>query len=163
MRWAWALLLAIFPLEAPASPLAQEEVRAFRLRSEKRSITVSAENRWLVPEGAGEAQRNGLYRQSLELDFSGSVYHPNFLSYALASRLGVSEWDALRGSWDGLRESLANQARLGASHRLYESLTSALGLDGSLTSASTFRQGILGPDLALQFLSFSFYRPRRQS
>ena len=337
MKRAWALLLAILPLAAePACPLEQEGVRAFTIRSDRRSVTVSAENRWL--EAAGEADRSGQYRQSLELDFSGSVYHPNFLSYALASRLGVSEWEdgaagqpptygliadvhflasflqekpfpfrfhldrlddlqeyslferarvaetalggtahwnnrwaplllsveqswkeeqqsartllqdelvvraglesvgrnvltradytfmdfdrrtvglsaqpgrshearlansfafggarrhglssslrflnltgtlqqntldltellrlempwglsaqasySLRGSWDSHAEAVANQGRLQASHQLYESLTSTLGLDGSFTTASSFRQGTVGPDLQLQY------------
>ena len=92
MKRSCVLLLAILPL-APALGLEQEEVRAFTIRSDKRSATVSAENRWIAPEAAG-ADRSGLYRQSVELDFSGSVYHPNFLAYALASRLGVSEWES---------------------------------------------------------------------
>ena len=336
MRWPLALLLLlILPLAADSAP-EQEEVRAFTIRSDKRSATVSAENRWL--EIAGEADRSGQYRQSLELAFSGSVYHQNFLTYVLASRLGVSEWEggawgpapaygliadihflagflhekpypfslhfdrrddlqeyslfdrarvaetalggaaswnnrwaplqlsveqswkeeqqaartmlqdelvvraglesagrnlhtradytfmdfdrrtvglfaqqgrshevrlanslafggagrqglssnlrflnltgtlrqnaldltellrlelpwrlagqasyALRGSWDGLAETVANEARLQASHQLYESLTTTLGLDGSFTAASTFRQVLLGPDLGLQY------------
>jgi hypothetical protein len=93
MKRTWALLLAVFPL-ATASPQ-ESEVRAFTIRSEKRSVTVSAENRWLLPEEASSqpGYRNGEYRQSLELDFSGSIYHPNLLTYALATKLGVSEWE----------------------------------------------------------------------
>jgi hypothetical protein len=34
---------------------------------------------------------------------------------------------------------------------MYESLTTTLGLDGSFTAASTFRQVLLGPDLGLQY------------
>jgi hypothetical protein len=91
MRWPLALLLLlILPLAADSAP-EREQVRAFTIRSDKRSATVSAENRW--QELAGEADRSGQYRQSLELAFSGSIYHQNFLTYVLASRLGVSEWE----------------------------------------------------------------------
>ena len=68
MRRTWALLLAISP-GWPLLPRPEpEEVRAFTIRSDKRSVTVSAENRWLS-RPRGRRHRSGQYRQSLELDF----------------------------------------------------------------------------------------------
>jgi hypothetical protein len=55
----------------------------FTVHSTKRTLSVSAENRWAVQE---QTARDGEYRESLELDFTGSIYHPNLLSYTLHTR-----------------------------------------------------------------------------
>lgn len=81
--WICGLLLSLC-LGAGAGP--DGEIRAFTVQSTKRSLTLSAENRWAVEE---QASRNGEYRESLELAFTGSVYHPNLLAYTLETRLGL--------------------------------------------------------------------------
>ena len=90
-------LLLTLCLGAGAGP--EEEIRAFTVHSTKRSLSVSAENRWAVEE---QATRSGEYRESLELAFAGSVYHPNLLSYALETRLGLLQLEDAQSLSPGL-------------------------------------------------------------
>jgi hypothetical protein len=83
-RTSICLLLLTHCLGAGARP--EEEPRAFTVHSTKRTLSVSAENRWAVQE---QTARDGEYRESLELDFTGSIYHPNLLSWSLQTRLGL--------------------------------------------------------------------------
>jgi hypothetical protein len=85
-RTSICLLLLTLGFGAGARP--EEEIRAFTAHSTKRTLSVSAENRWAVQ---GEAARDGEYRETLELAFTGSVYHPNLLSYSLQTRLGLQQ------------------------------------------------------------------------
>lgn len=72
----------------------EEDIRAFTIKSVTRSAWVSAQNQWLVvdqPFSGVSSTRNGQYREGVELDFTGSVYHPNFMNYVLDSRIGLAQ------------------------------------------------------------------------
>jgi hypothetical protein len=101
MNGSRPVLVMVAALTAlPASPQTRQdlpdEVVPFTIRSERRSLTLSAEDNWLIGETAGPqtASQDGQYRQSIEMDFYGSVYHPNLMTYVLDSRLGVSQWQS---------------------------------------------------------------------
>ena len=97
MNRALACLVVLIGLVAAGvSAQQEEEIRAFTVKSVTRSVWLSAQDQWLVfdqPFSGLSTSRNGQYREGIELDFAGSVYHPNLMSYELDSRLGFAQWE----------------------------------------------------------------------
>jgi hypothetical protein len=74
----------------------EEEIRALAVTSVTSSAWLSARDQWLVfdlPFAGLLTTRNGRYREGIELRLAGSVYHPNLMSYVIASRLGLAQWE----------------------------------------------------------------------
>jgi hypothetical protein len=90
------LLVLIGLVATGASAQQEEQIRAFTVNSVTRSAWLSARDQWLIfdqPFSGPSTTRNGQYREGVELDFAGSVYHPNLMSYVLDSRLGFAQWE----------------------------------------------------------------------
>jgi hypothetical protein len=57
----------------------------------------------------------------------------------------------LLGNWDPSSSAITHQGRLALKQQLYESLTTTLGAHGTLTTATGYSQGIVGPDLDMRY------------
>ena len=80
------------------------EVKPLEVESTRRAVGLSSENHWIVRDPGGSAQppaSTGLYRETLDLGFIGSVYHPNLMSYSLDALLGLAQLTGLPGA-DGV-------------------------------------------------------------
>ncbi len=87
-----ALALAVAAI-GPASP-AEEGARPFTIESTRRALGVSTENHWVVQDPGASGlppASDSLFRETLDLGFVGSVYHPNLMSYSLDAVLGLSQ------------------------------------------------------------------------
>ncbi len=76
---------------------AADQVNAFMFSSDRRSITLAAEDQWLasnpLASGWTPFSRDGRYREIVGLGFSGSMYHPDLFSWVLNADLGLSQWE----------------------------------------------------------------------
>jgi hypothetical protein len=95
--------LAILCALAATGAFGQQEevIRALTVTRVTSSVWASARDQWLVfdlPFAGLLTTRNGNYREGIELSLAGSVYHPNLMSYVLASRLGLAQWEGTGAS-----------------------------------------------------------------
>ncbi len=78
-----------------AQPSETDEVRFFSLKNDQRSISFQTSQDARVMTNAAEEFRDtytrGSYEEDLELGFTGSIYHPNFMNFNLDTTLGLTQ------------------------------------------------------------------------
>ena len=117
-----SLALVLVAAAAGRAAPVDGEVRPFTIESTRRAVGVSSENHWIVQGPAGSGQppaASGLYRETLDLGFIGSVYHPNLMSYSLDALLGLSQQAGLSRPEEAAGEGQALQHSLIADLHLH--------------------------------------------